>query len=123
MQWGYVIETAEIMAKEDPNHHVRTLFIMNVLYGMYLRISELTENHRWTPTMGDFHRDSEGRWWFLTVGKGNKERKISVSQAMLKALKIYQKSLGLNPLPSPNEQIPLFAKHTCVRIVVAFFIS
>jgi site-specific recombinase XerD len=98
LQWGYVIETAEIMAKEIPEQHSRTLFIMNALYGMYLRISELTAKPRWTPTMGDFHRDSEGRWWFLTVGKGNKERKITVSTAMLKALKEYRKFLNLSPL-------------------------
>ncbi len=111
LQWGYVIETAEMMANENPEQYVRTLFIMNALYGMYLRISELIATSRWTPTMGDFHRDSEGRWWFLTVGKGNKERKISVSTAMLKALKEYRKLLNLPPLPSPNEKTPLLAKH------------
>ena len=41
LQWGYVIETAEMMAKERPEQYARTLFIMNALYGMYLRISEL----------------------------------------------------------------------------------
>lgn len=107
MQWGYVIETAEIMAKENKDQHARTLFIMNALYGMYLRISELVTTSRWTPTMGDFHRDADGLWWFLTVGKGNKERRISVSNAMLAALKEYRKSLGLSPLPAPNEKIPL----------------
>lgn len=111
LQWGYVIETAEMMANENPEQHARTLFIMNALYGMYLRISELIVTSRWTPIMGDFHRDSEGRWWFLTVGKGNKERKISVSTAMLNALKDYRKSLQLSPLPSPNEKTPLLAKY------------
>jgi len=107
LQWGYVIETAEIMAKENPQQ-ARTLFIMNALYGMYLRISELVVNDRWTPTMGDFYRDADGLWWFLTVGKGNKERRISVSPVMLNALKEYRKSLKLPPLPSPNEKTPLF---------------
>jgi len=111
LQWGYVIETAEMMANENPEQHARTFFIMNSLYGMYLRISELTATTRWTPTMGDFHRDSDGRWWFLTVGKGNKERKISVSTEMLNALKNYRRSLKLSPLPSPNEKTPLFAKY------------
>lgn len=110
LQWGYVIETAEMMANENPQHR-RTYFIMNLLYGMYLRISELAATKRWTPTMGDFHRDSEGRWWFLTVGKGNKERKISVSSAMLQALKNYRVSLGLSSLPSPQEKTPLISKH------------
>lgn len=111
LQWGYVIETAELMAEENQEQYARTLFIMNALYGMYLRISELTVTERWTPTMGDFHRDSEGRWWFVTVGKGNKERKISVSTAMLNALKAYRKTLKLPALPSPNEQTPILAKH------------
>ena len=108
LQWGYVIETAEMMAHENYEQHARILFIMNTLYGMYLRISELVANDRWTPTMGDFYRDSDGLWWFLTVGKGNKERRISVSNAMLNALKEYRKSLKLSPLPSPNEKTPLF---------------
>jgi site-specific recombinase XerD len=108
LQWGYVIETAEMMAKESPEQYARTLFIMNALYGMYLRISELVASKRWSPTMGDFHRDADGLWWFLTVGKGNKERRISVSNAMLNALKEYRKSLKLTPLPSPNEKTPLF---------------
>lgn len=111
LQWGYVIETAEMMAHENPQHQ-RTLFMMNLLYGMYLRISELAATKRWTPTMGDFHRDSEGRWWFLTVGKGNKERKISVSPAMLDALKKYRQSQGLSILPAPQEKTPLLANHT-----------
>lgn len=110
LQWGYVIETAEMMAKENPQHQ-RTLFMMNLLYGMYLRISELAATKRWTPTMGDFHRDSEGRWWFLTVGKGNKERKITVSPVMLQALKDYRLSIGLTSLPTPQEQTPLLSKH------------
>jgi site-specific recombinase XerD len=55
LQWGYVIETAYFMAKENPSHE-RTLFIMNALYAMYLRISELaasaqmlSENPIYTP--------------------------------------------------------------------------
>lgn len=115
LQWGYVIETAEIMAQENPEQHARTLFIMNALYGMYLRISELVANDRWNPTMGDFQRDSEGRWWFFTVGKGNKERKITVSPAMLKALKEYRKSLELSALPSPNEKPPLLTAQNTHR--------
>ena len=41
LQWAYIIETAEKMAAENPGLHERTLFIMNALYAMYLRISEL----------------------------------------------------------------------------------
>jgi len=109
LQWSYVLETAEKMAAED-NIHERTLFIMNALFGMYLRISELVETDRWTPKMGDFERDLEGNWWFRTVGKGNKERQISVSDSMLEALKRYRLARGLPELPSPGEYTPLVHK-------------
>lgn len=109
LQWAYVIETAHLMAKENPSHE-RTLFIMNALYGMYLRISELASSQRWTPKMGDFARDADGYWWFTTVGKGNKERQIAVSTEMLEALKRWRQHLGLPPLPSRGEMSPLVPK-------------
>lgn len=110
LQWGYVIETAEFMAKENPEMHERTLFMMNILYGMYLRISELAASKRWQPQMGDFQRDQDGNWWFVTVGKGNKQRQISVSDDVLRALRRYRTYLGLTQLPSPGEKNPLLSK-------------
>lgn len=111
LQWGYVIETAEMMATENPDMHERTLFMMNALFAMYLRISELSSSARWTPQMGHFFKDMDGNWWFKTVGKGNKERDITVSDAMLEALKRYRQFLGLTQLPSPGETTPLFPKN------------
>lgn len=110
LQWAYIIETAESMAKENPSLHERSLFIMNALFAMYLRISELVASERWIPQMGHFFKDMDGNWWFKTVGKGNKERDISVSNAMLEALKRYRISLGLSSLPSPGETTPLISK-------------
>lgn len=110
LQWAYVIETAELMAQENPALHERTLFMMTALYAMYLRISELAATSRWIPQMGHFYKDMDGNWWFKTVGKGNKERDISVSDAMLLALKRYRISLGLTALPSPGDTIPLISK-------------
>jgi len=110
LQWAYVIETAELMAQKDPARHQRTLFIMNALYGMYLRISELAASARWQPQMGDFQMDRDGNWWFTTVGKGNKERMITVSDHMLKALRRYRCSLNLTPLPSVGETTSLLQK-------------
>ena len=110
LQWDFVIETAEKMAAEQPQVHERTLFVMNALFAMYLRISELVDTSRWQPQMGHFQADQEGNWWFLTVGKGNKEREISVSDAMLGALKRYRLSRGLSSLPMPGESAPLVHK-------------
>lgn len=111
LQWAYVIETAELLASQSPEIHERTLFIMNALYGMYLRISELAPSARWQPQMGHFYKDSDNNWWFITVGKGNKQRIITVSDAMLEALKRYRKSLGLTPLPTVGENTPLLVNN------------
>lgn len=110
LQWSYVIETTELLASENPEMHERSLFIMTALYAMYLRISELAASPRWEPQMGHFYQDIDGNWWFKTVGKGNKERDISVSDAMLNALKRYRKHLGLSSQPSPGETTPLILK-------------
>ncbi|MGI9251077.1 MAG: tyrosine-type recombinase/integrase [Pseudohongiellaceae bacterium] len=110
LQWDYVIDCAATLAAENPKEHERTLFIMNALYAMYLRVSELVETPRWQPQMGHFQLDQEGNWWFLTVGKGNKEREISVSDAMLEALKRYRQARGLSALPAPGESSPLIHK-------------
>jgi site-specific recombinase XerD len=108
--WEKVISTAKKMAAECPKKHERTLFIITALYLMYLRISELTVNKRWSPKMCDFFQDHEGLWWFVTVGKGNKERHIAVSSSMLSALKHWRKYLNLTALPTPNDKSPLLPK-------------
>jgi site-specific recombinase XerD len=110
LQWEYIIETSRTVADECPDKHERTLFIITALYAMYLRISELAANKRWTPKMCDFHRDHDGNWWFTTVGKGNKQRQIATSDAMLNSLKRYRKYLGLSALPSPADTTPLLSK-------------
>lgn len=109
-QWDEVIRVAETLAAQDAAQHERTLFILNCLLGMYLRISELVADERSTPVMGDFRMDSDRNWWFHVVGKGNKSRIITVSNAMLEALKRYRTHLGLSALPYLGEQTPLISK-------------
>jgi len=110
LQWDYVIETARQLASQNPKKHERTLFIMSALYGMYLRISELTAIPRWEPKMNHFYKDNDENWWFTTVGKGNKQRNITVSDAMLSSLKRWRKYLGIAALPSPDDNSCLIPK-------------
>ena len=110
LQWDYVIETVEIMSDEFPEKHERTLFILNCLLGMYLRISELVADERSIPQMNHFKHDHDNHWWFHVIGKGNKSRKIAVSMAMLKALKRYRRSMALTPLPAQDDASPLIPK-------------
>ena len=116
-QWNAILDTVTDMANDNPKKHERTLFIISALYGMYLRISELAASDRWTPTMNDFHKDHDGLWWFTTVGKGNKERQIAVSDSMLSALKRWRKYRGLSVLPAPSDDTPLIPLHRGVGAV------
>jgi len=109
-QWQTCLEVARELADENPEKHERTLFILSALYLLYLRISELVSNDRWTPMMKHFYRKADGSWWFKIVGKGNKLREIAVSDDMLSALKRYREKVNLSPLPSPNEKNYLLSK-------------
>lgn len=110
LQWDYVLETVEQLAADNPADHERSLFIMNCLLGMYLRISELVADERSTPSMGDFQADQDGHWWLKVTGKGNKVRMVTVSDDMLNALVRYRSWLGLSRLPYPGEPTPLVPK-------------
>lgn len=109
-QWQTCTEVVKELADTEPKKHERTLFIISALYLLYLRISELAESNRWSPQMNHFYRDSNGYWWFKTVGKGNKMRDIAVSDDMLTALKRYRTSMHLPPLPSLTDKSPLLPK-------------
>ncbi len=109
-QWQVCFNTVKNMAHIQPEKHARTLFIISALYLLYLRVSELCTSPRWSPEMGHFYQDSQGLWWFKTVGKGNKMRDIAVPDEMLIALKTYRASMGLSPLPHINEKTPLIPK-------------
>ena len=117
-QWEICLSVALEKADLDPKNE-RTLFILCAMYLLYLRVSEFVASDRWTPQMGHFYRDSNGAWWFKTVGKGNKMRDIAVCDDMISALKRYRLSLGLAPLPSMNEATPLLSKEKGVGAITS----
>ncbi len=109
LQWHVVIETIENLANQDAFYE-RHLFLISIFYLLGLRISEVSETPGRIPKMGDFNPDKNDRWWFTTVGKGNKVRDVAVPNAMLEALKRYRISRGLTPLPGRSEISPLIHK-------------
>ena len=110
LQWEYVIDTIEQLANTDPDKHERSLFILNALFSLYLRISELVADERSIPVMSDFRKDVDGNWWLHVTGKGNKSRIITVSEEMLDSLKRYRRFLGLSPLPIMDDSSPILPK-------------
>lgn len=109
LQWDYVINSVENLANQHPEYE-RHLFLISSFYLLGLRISELADTPGRIPKMGDFAPDKHSRWWFTTVGKGNKQRDVAVPDSMLEALKRYRSSLSLSALPSRGEQTPLVHK-------------
>ncbi|MFB2860105.1 tyrosine-type recombinase/integrase [Aeromonas hydrophila] len=113
LQWSYVMQAADLLAAESPEQHERSRFLISLMYACYLRISEVAARPGFTPVMGQFRRDGKtGVWgYFIPRSKGGKRRTVAVSHALLEALKRYRTFLGLSPLPTPDEQTPLFVRH------------
>ncbi len=108
-QWLCVIDIAKKLADQNQQYE-RSLFMLSAFYLLGLRISELAETKGRVPKMSDFAPDKEGRWWFTTIGKGNKIRDVAIPDEMLSALKRYRTYLQLTPLPNRTEQTPLLHK-------------
>ncbi|WMC12139.1 site-specific integrase [Oceanimonas pelagia] len=113
LQWSYVMSTAQALAEASPERHERTLFLVSLMYGCYLRISEVAARPGFSPVMSQFRRDAKTGIWsfYIPVSKGGKKRTVAVSRELLDALKRYRGYLGLSALPAPNEAIPLFVRH------------
>lgn len=110
LQWSFVLDTAKLMADEDPDNHERTLFILATIFSMYLRVSDLVGRDNWEPMMRDFQKDSNGNWWFYVIGKGNKAAKISVKDEYMTVwMSRYRRFLGMTAAPSPDDQAPLIS--------------
>lgn len=113
LQWSYVMDAAHELAEENPDEHERTLFMVSLMYGCFLRISEIAARVGYSPVMSQFRRDPKtGVWGFyIPESKGGKRRTVAVSNALLDALKRYRQHLGLTPLPAPDDYAPLFIRH------------
>lgn len=113
LQWGYVLDTAKMLADDEPDEkkkkvYERTLFIIATIYSMYLRVSDMVGRDNWEPMMSDFRKDDHGNWWFHVIGKGNKSAKISVKDEYMNVwMARYRRFLGLTSAPSPDDSAPL----------------
>jgi site-specific recombinase XerD len=111
-QFGWVVSLAENKANLTATLSAeRALFLLSIFYGLYLRISEVVASGWHMPVMSDFLQDSDQRWWFRAIGKGNKERLIAVNQTVLKALIRYRTARQLLPaLPIAGDHTPLVTR-------------
>ncbi|WP_076536559.1 site-specific integrase [Shewanella sp. UCD-KL21] len=113
LQWSYVVSTVSELAISQPEKHQRSLFLINLLYSCYLRISEISARAGYSPLMSQFKKNPHtGVWYFyVPFSKSGKARNIAISKSLLTGLKSYREYLGLSALPSANETHPIFVRH------------
>lgn len=106
LQWEFLLETAELMAAENPSPGERTLFCIVMMFGCYLRVSDLAGNGEWVPAMGSFVRERDA-WWYHVIGKGNVQARIAVKPDCINYLTRYRRFRGLSDYPAPGDTEPL----------------
>ncbi len=108
LQVEYLFRAVDRMALNNPARGERDRWIVSLLLHAYLRISELVKHdHDQPPTMGIFSRDEDGNWWLSVIGKGRKERYVTVGEELEHSLIRFRRHLGLSDYPTPGESTPL----------------
>lgn len=106
-QWRMIKETIEYLPranKLDIAHYNRTRWLFQLLFRAYLRREEVANLLMYSPdsTVSGF-RETEQGWVIFVIGKGVKQAEVIATSRLMKELQRYRVSLGLSPLPSPNE--------------------
>ena len=112
-QWSYLISTVEHLAKEQPELHQRSLFLIKLIYFCYLRVSEVSARAGYTPVMEQFRQNSQTGIWsfYIPQSKGGKQRTVAISKGLLAGLVEYRRFLKLPDHPVIGENHPLFIRH------------
>jgi site-specific recombinase XerC len=74
---------------------------------MHVRVSDIVADERSISVMGGFRKNIDKNWWLNIIGKGNKNRSITVCNDMLKEFKRYRKYLVLSQLKYTEKLVPL----------------
>lgn len=106
-QWRMIKETIEYLPranKLDIAHYNRTRWLFQLLFRAYLRREEVANLLMYSPdnTVTGFRETDQG-WVIFVIGKGVKQAEVIATRRLMEELRRYRVSLGLSPLPSPNE--------------------
>jgi len=104
--WDWLRSWIEQMPRKsrlDAAHAARCRWLFSVLYHTGIRRHEAAK-----ARMGDFVRRNKS-WALRVIGKGHKERFVTINSALLTELVTYRVSLALDEYPVPGEELPLIA--------------
>jgi site-specific recombinase XerD len=109
-QWIAVLQAIEKLPRDTPvqrHHYERARFMFQAFFHLGARVGEIaTHGMRWF-VVKRINKDGKKEWAWNVKGKGGKEAEVPVNEALLAALVRYRISLGLPPLPFPNERTPM----------------
>lgn len=103
-EWHAMLDTMENMPDENiyqKQEKERLRLIVNILYFLGLRVSELTSHH-WNS-----FRKIENEWWFYVIGKGDKVGMVPVCDELLRAIISNRAFHKKTPYPDANDNAPL----------------
>jgi len=106
--WSWILALPGSKAA-DVAHAARTRWVFALLYHTGIRREEVAQGR-----MGDFVRKDQA-WSLRVLGKGNKEKFVTVNSTLLCELMHYRKSLKLADYPVPGEDFPLVASVNAAR--------
>jgi len=95
------IEDLPRESKADEYRYERAKFMAVIMIMLGPRVSELS-----AARMSSFYDDGSG-WFWNTIGKGSKDGDVSAPPDMIEALMHWRQFLGLTPLPSVSDTVPL----------------
>ena len=108
-QWRWVQDYIQSLPEDSQTelrYKARVRWLFSILYGGALRISELVQ-----ARMADVHERADAgataQWWLHIHGKGDKWRRVPLTQELFSELRRYREVHGLNGLPQALEPSPL----------------
>lgn len=98
--------TEHLNSSEDKFPWLRARYILLLFFHTGLRIEEAA-----THDMSAFVRENN-EWYIDITGKGQKQRRVPVTDEFLDALVEYREKIGLARFPSPQDHTPLIPDQT-----------
>lgn len=99
------LAAVSVRAADNPpalRRRARDAFLLVAFAHTGARLNEIVG-----ATMGAIYTEGKGRWWMDVVGKGNKPRRLPVSDAMLAAFHAYRAAFDMPPQAARADRTPL----------------
>ncbi|MCF6764974.1 hypothetical protein L3V82_04240 [Thiotrichales bacterium 19S3-7] len=106
-QVEYLLKYSEIIVDKNPQVYERNLLIINLLCFTKLVPSELINNNKSQPKVGDIYLNKNGEWIINT----NKCRSILLTNKVINSLQRWAKFLGFKNFSEIPKSLPLIPKY------------